>query len=102
MPRPSRDLNRLDTPVAGLLEAAATGRPLVVQFREPLAPHSEDLLASLGVEVEIHPAAPILGAMRASGYSRKTRRELDDDVKARMRESYFARPDKRRYRPGGS
>ena len=73
--------------------------PLRVRFPEVLPSHAQRLMATLGVVVEIDPNAPILSTIKTNGQSPKTRRELSDETRARMREAYFARPDKRAYAP---
>ena len=100
--RGDRQLGRaaLGRPLAGLLEAAATGdRPLTVAFPEPLPPHAQRLMDTLGVVTRIDPHAPVLSTVRTNGHAGRTRRELTAETKTRMRASYFARPDKERYRP---
>src|SRR5690242_11395566 len=99
----SSDKRRIAEPLAGLLEASGLGStPLVVRFPEPLPSHGAELLDSLGVVVEVDPSAPVLSNIRASGRAQKTRRELDNATRGRMRESYYARPDKAHYSKGSS
>jgi hypothetical protein len=98
MERESAGVGAIGTPLAGVLEAAASdGGALVVRFPQPLTRWGGELLETLGVIVEIDPEAPVLSTIRASGRSQKTRRELSDEVRRRMSEAYYARPDKERY-----
>jgi hypothetical protein len=69
---------------------------MVVAFREPLPPHAKRLMETLGVSVRIDPRAPE-PLIKASGRSGKTRRELSEEARQRMRDSYYARPDKQIY-----
>jgi hypothetical protein len=90
---------RLEEPLTGLLEAVRNGDdPLCVRFPEPLPSYGERLLRTLGVRIVIDPTAPRLSDVRSSGRPAKTRRQLTDDERGRMRESYYARPDKAIYR----
>ena len=96
--RPSNQhASGLGAPLAGLLEAwQPGGEQLVVRFPRPLAPHAQQLVEALGARVVIDPTAPALSTLRSTGRPGKTRRELSDDERRRMRESYLARPDTRR------
>jgi hypothetical protein len=97
VPRTFRSQAGLGVSLAGLLEGEGTGNlPLRVRFPQPIDHHSEQLLASLGVVVEIDPRAPVLSTVVTSGRSGKTGRDLTDEQRARQRRAYFARPDKQR------
>jgi hypothetical protein len=97
---PPQASSGLASSLAGVLEAARVdAMPLRVRFPEPLPRHAEKLMATLGVVVEIVPTAPKLSEVKTNGRSRKTRRQLSDETRRRMRAAYFARPDKRTYAP---
>src|SRR5262245_44251847 len=77
-----------------LMDGVEACERIVVTFPEPLPDFAQRLMDAFGATVRIDPTAPAFCCGKRSGRRQPTRRELTEETRSRMRDSYFARPDK--------
>ena len=72
------------------------GQPLRVRLSEPPPEHAARLFESLGVEVVLDPRVQRpCKCPRASGRTSRTRSQMTEETRDRMRDAYYMRDDKK-------